>query len=117
MQDKLATALREMGRIEKTIFILGYISNEALHCRIQRGLNKGEAMNGLALWKKLRERGLQDQLQRASTLNIIINAINVWNTIYLTARSNKTIEEKRGFARRCIKTYFAIGMGTYQFSW
>ncbi|WP_396653232.1 Tn3 family transposase [Metabacillus idriensis] len=35
-------------------------------------------------WDELRERGLQDQLQRASALNIIINAISVWNTVYLT---------------------------------
>lgn len=41
-------ALREMGRIEKTIFILDYISNESLRRRIQRGLNKGEAVNALA---------------------------------------------------------------------
>lgn len=32
---------------------------------------------------ELRERALQDQLQRASVLNIIINAISVWNTVYL----------------------------------
>ncbi len=89
-QNKLATALREMGRIEKTIFILDYISNKALRRRVQRGLNKGEAMNGLAralfFGKRgeLRERGLQDQLQRASALDILINAISVWNTVYLT---------------------------------
>ncbi|EWG08969.1 Tn3 family transposase [Cytobacillus firmus] len=89
-QNKMATALREMGRIEKTIFILDYISNETLRRRVQRGLNKGEAMNGLAralfFGKRgeLRERGLQDQLQRASALNILINAITVWNTVYLT---------------------------------
>ncbi|OTZ40710.1 Tn3 family transposase, partial [Bacillus thuringiensis] len=47
-QNSLATALREMGRIEKTIFILNYISDESLRRKIQRGLNKGEAMNGLA---------------------------------------------------------------------
>lgn len=47
-------------------------------------------MNGLAralfFGKRgeLRERGLQDQLQRASALNILINAITVWNTVYLT---------------------------------
>ena len=72
-QNTLATALREIGRIEKTIFLLDYISNKPLRRRIQRGLNKGE----------LRERELQDQLQRASALNIIINAISVWNTAYL----------------------------------
>lgn len=37
-----------MGKIEKTIFILDYITNESLKRRIQRGLNKGEAMNALA---------------------------------------------------------------------
>lgn len=47
-QNSLATALREMGRIEKTIFILNYILDESLRRKIQKGLNKGEAMNGLA---------------------------------------------------------------------
>ncbi|WP_134704957.1 Tn3 family transposase [Ammoniphilus sp. YIM 78166] len=89
-QNSLATALREMGRIEKTIFILDYISSEALRRKIHRGLNKGEAMNALARaiffgkHGELRERALQDQLQRASALNIIINAISVWNTLYLS---------------------------------
>ncbi|WP_010503696.1 Tn3 family transposase [Paenibacillus elgii] len=88
-QNSLATALREMGRIEKTIFILDYLSSEALRRKIHRGLNKGEAMNALARaiffgkHGELRERALQDQLQRASALNIIINAISVWNTVYL----------------------------------
>lgn len=89
-QNSLATALREMGRIEKTIFILNYISDESLRRKIQKGLNKGEAMNALARaiffgkQGELRERTMQHQLQRASALNIIINAISVWNTIYLT---------------------------------
>lgn len=37
-QNSLALALKEMGRIEKTIFILDYISNEELRRRIQKGL-------------------------------------------------------------------------------
>ncbi|WP_461389102.1 Tn3 family transposase [Desulfosporosinus fructosivorans] len=96
-QNSLATALREMGRIEKTIFILDYISSEAMRRRIHRGLNKGEAMNALARaiffgkFGELRERALQDQLQRSSALNIIINAISVWNTVYL----NKAIEFRK----------------------
>lgn len=89
-QNSLATALREMGRIEKTIFILNYISDESLRRKIQRGLNKGEAMNGLARaiffgkQGELREQTIQHQLQRASALNIIINAISIWNTLHLT---------------------------------
>lgn len=99
-QNALATALREMGRIEKTIFIFDYISNESLRRRIQRGLNKGEAVNSLAraifFGKRgeLRERELQDQLQRASALNIIINAISIWNTVYL----QKAVEYIKGYS-------------------
>lgn len=48
-----------------------------------KGLNKGEAMNALARavffgkHGEFREHALQDQLQRASVLNILINAISV----------------------------------------
>lgn len=96
-QNSLSTALREIGKIEKTIFILDYISSEELRRKIQKGLNKGEAMNGLARaiffgkQGELRERTIQNQLQRASALNIIINAINIWNTLHL----EKAIEYKK----------------------
>ncbi|HAT4337790.1 TPA: transposase, partial [Clostridium perfringens] len=76
-QNSLAAALREMGKIEKTIFILDYISSEELRRKIQKGLNKGEAMNGLARaiffgkQGELRERTMQSQLQKASALNLI----------------------------------------------
>lgn len=125
-QNKLATALREVGRIEKTIFILDYISNEALRRRIQRGLNKGEAMNALAralfFGKRgeLRERGLQDQLQRASALNILINAISVWNTVYLTEAS-KLLREKGALQEDLLKHISPLGwehinlLGEYTF--
>ena len=79
-----------MKKKKKTIFILNYISDESLRRKIQRGLNKGEAMNGLARaiffgkQGELRERTIQHQLQRASALNIIINAISIWNTLHLT---------------------------------
>ena len=96
-KNSLAAALQEMGRIEKTIFILEYLSSEALRRKINRGLNKGEAMNALARaiffgkFGEFRERVLQDQLQRASALNIIINAISIWNTVYL----QKAVECRR----------------------
>jgi TnpA family transposase len=125
-QNKLATTLREMGRIEKTIFILDYISNETLRRRIQRGLNKGEAMNGLAralfFGKRgeLRERGIQDQLQRASALNILINAISVWNTVYLT-EATKLLKEKGNLREDLLKHVSPLGwehinfLGEYNF--
>ena len=88
-ENNVSKTIRYMGQIEKTLFIIDYVTDETLRRRIQRGLNKGEAMNALAravfFGKRgeLRERSLVAQLQRASALNIIINAISVWNTIYL----------------------------------
>ncbi|MEC1731640.1 Tn3 family transposase [Bacillus atrophaeus] len=32
----------------------------------------------------IRERTIQHQLQRASALNIIINTLSIWNTLYLS---------------------------------
>jgi len=125
-QNALATALREMGRIEKTIFILDYISNESLRRRIQRGLNKGESVNALAraifFGKRgeLRERELQDQLQRASALNILINAISVWNTTYLQKAANY-LRDKGDFNEELLKHIAPLGwehisfLGEYTF--
>ena len=45
-QNSIAKALKEMGRIEKSIFILKYLSDASLRREILVGLNKGEAMNG-----------------------------------------------------------------------
>ena len=73
-QNKIAKALKEMGNIEKTIFILNYIMDEDFRRRVQRGLNKGEAINSLAralFFGKLgilREFSIKNQFQRAAAL-------------------------------------------------
>lgn len=125
-QNSLATALREMGRIEKTIFILDYISSEAMRRRINRGLNKGEAMNALARaiffgkFGEQRKRALQDQLQRASALYIIINAISVWNTVYL-AKATGLQKNKGDFKEELLTHISPLGwehinfLGEYKF--
>jgi len=120
-QNSLATALREMGRIEKTIFILDYISDETLRRRIQRGLNKGEAMNALArnifFGKRgeFMERELQDQLQRASALNILINAISVWNTVYLQ-KAIDYLKSENDFDENLLKHISPLGWEHINFS-
>jgi TnpA family transposase len=47
-QNGLAIALREFGRIERTLFILNWLQNVELRRRVHAGLNKGEARNALA---------------------------------------------------------------------
>lgn len=46
-QNELALALREVGRVERTLFILRWISEAPLQRRAQAGLNKGEAHHSL----------------------------------------------------------------------
>ncbi len=82
--------IQELGRLQKTLFILNYISDEAYRRRIQRTLNKGEALHSLA--RELffgqqglfRERDYEAQLNRATCLSLLINAIIVWNTRYMS---------------------------------
>lgn len=47
-QNGLAVALRELGRIERTLFILDWLQSVELRRRVHAGLNKGEARNALA---------------------------------------------------------------------
>ena len=47
-QNGLDVALRELGKVERTLFVLQYISSPELRRRIHVGLNKGEVKNALA---------------------------------------------------------------------
>lgn len=66
-QNGLAKALREIGRIERTLFMLDWFRDPALRRRVQAGLNKGEARNALARavfmhrLGEIRDRGLEKQ--------------------------------------------------------
>jgi TnpA family transposase len=44
----LAIALRELGRIERSLFILDWLQSVDLRRRVHASLNKGEARNALA---------------------------------------------------------------------
>ena len=88
-QNGLAVALREIGRIERTLFTLDWLKNIDLRRRANAGLNKGEARNALARaiffyrLGEIRDRGFESQVYRASGLNLLIAAIILWNTRYL----------------------------------
>ena len=88
-QNGLAIALRELGRIERTLFILDWLQNVELRRRVHAGLNKGEARNALARavfihrLGEIRDRSFEQQRYRASGLNLVTAAIVLWNTVYL----------------------------------
>lgn len=88
-QNGLAVALRELGRLERTLFMLEWMQNTDLRRRVQVGLNKGEARNALARavffnrLGEIRDRSFEQQRYRASGLNLISAAIVLWNTTYM----------------------------------
>lgn len=88
-QNGLAVALRELGRIERTLFILDWLQSVELRRRVHAGLNKGEARNALARavffnrLGEIRDRNFEQQRYRASGLNLVTAAIVLWNTVYL----------------------------------
>jgi TnpA family transposase len=88
-QNALAKALREIGRLERTLFTLDWISDPALRRRANAGLNKGEAHHALkrAVFfhrlGEIRDRTFENQCYRASGLNLAVAAIILWNTVYL----------------------------------
>jgi TnpA family transposase len=88
-QNGLAMALRELGRLERTQFILQWLQDPQLRRRVHVGLNKGEARNALARavffnrLGELRDRRYENQRYRASGLNLVVAAIVLWNTVYL----------------------------------
>jgi TnpA family transposase len=88
-QNGLAVALRELGRIERTLLILDRLQSVELRRCVHAGLNKGGARNVLARavffnWLgEIRDRSFGQQPYRASGLNLVTAAVVLWNTVYL----------------------------------
>src|SRR5271165_4421384 len=88
-QNGVAAALRELGRLERTLFTLDWIEDPELRRQTSRELNKGESRNSLARavfihrLGEIRDRTYENQQHRASGLNLLVTAIILWNTRYL----------------------------------
>jgi len=95
-------ALQELGRIERTLFMLDWLESPELRRRCQAGLNKSEQRHALAqvvcTFKqgRITDRGPEAQQFRASGLNLVIAAIVYWNS---TSPTPWRISARRG--KRC----------------
>lgn len=98
-QNHLFVALREIGRIERSLFTLEWLQNPELRRRVTIGLNKGEAHHTLKRAIRFYRRGsVSDRTQldqdlNAMALNLVVAAIILWNTAYLD-RALQLIQEE-----------------------
>ncbi len=102
----VAQAIIELGRINKTLYLLNYIDNEEYRRRILIQLNRGESRHAVAraichcqrgeIRKRYRE-GQEDQL---GALGLVTNAVILWNSMYMQAAldhlsaSGKTLKDE-----------------------
>src|SRR5262249_40912596 len=88
-QNALTCALKEYGRIQKTLFVLRYLVSEEYRRRIHRQLNKGESLRALRSFLffaeegQIRRRHREEQANQVHCLNLVTNAVLTWNTVSL----------------------------------
>lgn len=96
-QHDLAIALREVGRIERTLFIINWLLDSDMQRRAQVGLNKGEShhalKNALRIGRQgeIRDRTTEGQHYRMAGLNLLAAIIIYWNTKHL----GKAVEQRK----------------------
>lgn len=88
---KLAQAIAELGRIDKTIHGLTYIDDEPKRRRTLTQLNRTEDRHKLARAVfhgkrgELRQRYREGQEDQLGALGLVVNIIVLWNTLYMDA--------------------------------
>jgi len=110
-QNALSKALREIGRVERSIFMADWLMDLELRRRSHANLNKGESRHALARavffhrLGELRDRTAEAMAYRASGLNLVVNAIILWNTTYL-ARTLNYVRGQASFSpTNCCRTW------------
>jgi TnpA family transposase len=95
----LARAIAALGRIPKTLYMLSYIDDEPYRRRILTQLNRGEGRHSVARAVfhgqrgELRQRYREGQEDQLGALGLVVNAIVLWNTLYMEAALQQLREE------------------------
>ncbi|TBR77223.1 MAG: Tn3 family transposase, partial [Burkholderiaceae bacterium] len=96
---RLALALAEFGRIEKTLHTLTYIDDEAKRRSTLTQLNRGEGRHSVARAifhgkrGELRQRYQEGQEDQLGALGLVLNIVVLWNTIYMEAALDQLRQE------------------------
>ncbi len=88
---RLAQAVAEIGRIDKTLHVLRYLDDESMRRGTLVQLNRGEGRHGLSRIVfhgkrgELRQRYREGQEDQLGALGLVVNMIVLWNTLYMQA--------------------------------
>ena len=88
---RLAQAIAEFGRIDKTLHTLTYIDDEAKRRGTLSQLNRGEGRHSVARAVFHGKRGesrqhyREGQEDQLGALGLVLNMIVLWNTVYMEA--------------------------------
>ncbi len=119
-QNGLAWGLRELGRIDRTLFMLEWLQRPELRRRVTIGLNKGEAKNALSRAVCCHRRGMvhdrtfDDQRLRAGGLNLVVAAIVFWNTVHLEQAVGHSANRRPEHPRASAPAPITVGLGAHR---
>lgn len=126
-QHELAVALREIGKIERTLFITRWLVDSDMQRRAQIGLNKGEAhhalKNAIRIGRQgeIRDRTSDGQRYRVASLNLLAAIIIYWNTKHLgrvvESRRRKGIYDDENLLRHVSPLGWAHILLTGEYRW
>ncbi|HZF98902.1 MAG TPA: Tn3 family transposase [Pseudoxanthomonas sp.] len=92
---RLAQAIAEFGRIDKTLHTLTYLDDEAKRRGTLIQLNRGEGRHSVARAVfhgrrgELRQHYREGQEDQLGALGLVLNMIVLWNTVYMEAALNQ----------------------------
>jgi TnpA family transposase len=96
---RLAQAVAEYGRVDKTLHTLNYIDDEAKRRATLSQLNRGEGRHSVARAVfhgkrgELRQHYREGQEDQLGALGLVLNMIVLWNTLYMEAALAQLREE------------------------
>jgi TnpA family transposase len=96
---RLAQAIAEFGRIDKTLHLLSYLDDPDKRRGTLQQINRTEGRHSLAREifhgkrGELRQRYREGQEDQLGALGLVVNIIVLWNTIYMNAALNQLRSE------------------------
>ena len=97
-KNKLYLAFREVGRVERTLFLMQYISDPKFRREIQSETTKIESFNSFLDWISfggpiVKDGDPEEQEKQLKYMNLVANAIMLSNVVDLTNVINQMIQE------------------------